>query len=100
MRDIHGEPAGVVEHVLADEDADIFDGVIVDQTRLDGGHRFADAEQIDEIHQRVVLLSVGREQLHEPAANPAVMEVQPDDVAERDLDRRLRRAWDWLSGRY
>jgi uncharacterized protein YrrD len=92
VRDARGEPAGIVEHVLADDDADIFDGIIVDQTGLGGRHRFADAEQIEEIHERAVVLSVSREELHAPDENPAVMEAQPDDTVEGDLERRLCRA--------
>ena len=37
--------------------------------------------------------------LHAPEANPAVMEVDPDDVVESELRARLRRAWDVISGR-
>ena len=39
-----GHEIGRVEHVLADADADVFDGVIVDMRAGPGGHRFADAE--------------------------------------------------------
>jgi hypothetical protein len=41
------------------------------------------------------------ESLPEPSANPATMEVSADDVAEGDeagLTRKLKRAWDVLSG--
>jgi uncharacterized protein YrrD len=93
------ERVGVVEHVLADLTKDIFDGVIVHTRPLPGRHLFADAEQIGQLHERGVLLSVDRDTLHEPGENPAVVEAQPDDTVESQLQARLRRAWDWISGR-
>ena len=38
--------------------------------------------------------------LHQPAPNPATMEATPDDVTESELERKLHRAWDLLSGNY
>lgn len=96
---------GEVEHVLADPDADIFDGVVLDTSVLPGGHRFVDAEQVEEIFERGVLLKVDRaaaDRLPEPSENPATVEVDPDDIASGDEDRlrrRLRRAWEVLSGK-
>lgn len=95
-----GEHIGVVDHVLADPDIDIFDGVIVDASRLPGGLRFADAEQIDELYERGVQLNVAAEDLHEPTASAATMEATPDDVTESGFTQRLRRAWDYISGNY
>jgi uncharacterized protein YrrD len=97
--DRDGARVGVVEHVLADVDRDIFEGVIVHTRPLPGRHLFADVEQIAELHERGVLLAVAREQLHAPSANPAALSASPDDTAESPLHVRLRRAWDWLSGR-
>jgi uncharacterized protein YrrD len=100
-----GERVGEVEHVLAAEDADIFDGLVLDTSVLPGGHRFVDADQVEEIFERGVLLKLDRqeaERLPEPSANPAALEVTPDDVAENDEDalkRKLRRAWDLISGK-
>jgi uncharacterized protein YrrD len=99
-----GERVGEVEHVLAAEDADIFDGFVLDTSVLPGGHRFVDGDQVEEIFERGVLLKLDRqeaERLPEPSANPATLEVTPDDVAEDDegaLKRKLRRAWDLISG--
>ncbi|WP_259311918.1 PRC-barrel domain-containing protein [Capillimicrobium parvum] len=98
--DAGGEEIGTVEHVLADPGVDIFDGLVVDTRPLLGGHRFADAEQVDEIYESGVVLKVGRDALHVPADNPAVMKADPDDVDESALTGKLRRAWDWISGRY
>jgi hypothetical protein len=95
-----GEELGTVEHVLADADADVFDGVIVD---LRPGHRFADASQIEAIYERGVLLAMSAdaaERLPEPAENPAVLDSGPEDTVPDDLKDKLRRAWDYLSGNY
>jgi uncharacterized protein YrrD len=99
-----GEKVGEVEHVLAAPDQDIFDGIVLDTSVLPGGHRFVDAEQVEEIFERGVLLKVDRQEadrLPEPSANPAVMEVTAEDVSEDDestLKRKLHRAWQLISG--
>ena len=98
-----GERVGTVEHVLADLDADVFDGVIVDMRAGPGGHRFADADQVASIHERGVVLTLdagAARQLPEPAENPATLQAGPDDTVRDGLDDKLRRAWDYLSGRY
>ena len=99
-----GEKVGEVEHILAAPDQDIFDGLVLDTSVLPGGHRFVDSEQVEEIFERGVLLKIDRheaERLPEPSANPATLEVSPDDVSEDDestLKRKLRRAWQLISG--
>ncbi len=98
--DCNGEEIGAVEHVLADPDEDIFDGVIIDRSKLPGGHRFADADQVGEIRERGLVLTVPAPELAEPSENAAAMEVSPDDTADSPATRRLRRAWDLLSGNY
>src|SRR5829696_6088111 len=83
-----GQKVGTVEHVLADPDADVFDGVIVDMRAGPGGHRFADAEQIERIHERGVVLTLdadAAEKLPEPGKNPAAMDAGPDDVVPDGL---------------
>ena len=100
-----GEKVGEVEHVLAAPEQDIFDGIVLDTSVLPGGHRFVDADQVEEIFERGVLLRIDGQAargLPEPSANPATMEVTPGDVAEEDEDalkRKLRRAWDLISGK-
>jgi len=98
-----GRKVGTVEHVLADPDADVFDGVIVDMRAGPGGHRFADADQVARIHERGVVLGLdatAAENLPEPAANPATLDTGPDDTVAYGLDDKLKRAWDYLSGKY
>src|SRR4051812_48642684 len=99
-----GERIGRVEHVLAVPDDDIFDGIVLDTSVLPGGHRFVDADQVEEIFERGPLLKIEREaadRLPEPTPNPAALEVTPDDVAEGSegaLKRKLHRAWQLISG--
>ena len=38
--------------------------------------------------------------LPEPSGNPPEMSADPDDTAEGELTRKLRRAWDLISGNY
>jgi uncharacterized protein YrrD len=98
-----GDELGTVEHVLADSDADVFDGVIVDMRSGPGGHHFADASQIASIHEGGLVLSLDSEAAHrlpQPAENPATMGASTDDVTPDGLEDKLRRAWNYLSGNY
>lgn len=101
-----GERLGAVEHVLADQDCDIFDGIVIDRSVLPGGHRFCDASQIDEIYERGAVLTIdaaAAQSLPEPGPNPAAMEVTGEEMVEREwddeLEAKLKRAWDFLSGK-
>jgi len=98
-----GREVGKVEHVLADANSDVFDGVIVDMRAGPGGHRFADASVVDAIYERGVVLAMtasAAEELPEPSENPAALGASPDDTTPDDLKDKLRRAWDYLSGNY
>jgi hypothetical protein len=98
-----GTEVGTVAHVLADADADIFDGLVIDTRRGPGGHRFVDAPQVAGIAERGVTLALDAaavEGLPEPSENPAEMSADPGDRAGGDLTQKLRRAWDLISGRY
>jgi uncharacterized protein YrrD len=96
-----GTEIGKVKHVLAADDEDVFDGIIIGEHIFGSEHRFADADDIQEIFDRGVVLKLDREAsaaLPEPSANPAVMH---DDPAESTADFRrekLMRAWDFISG--
>ena len=77
---------GTVAHAIAAEREDIFEGIVVAEHHGRGGHRFADEEVIDDIHERGVLLKLDRvaaDQLPEPSANPAVMYDDPTDSGGR-----------------
>jgi hypothetical protein len=97
--DTSGERVGAVEHVLADADVDIFDGIVIDTRVGPGGLRFADAGQIDALYERGVVLNVAVDELHDPEPAPASLSAEPGDE-ESELTAKLRRAWDWISGRY
>ena len=102
-----GESIGKVAHVLADVDEDIFDGIVVDATWLPGGLVFADGAQVGEIRTDAVTLkldAVACRSLPKPSANPAALEVGPEDMGKeglgQELSDKLRRAWDRISGNY
>jgi hypothetical protein len=98
-----GERLGEVEHVLSEPEKDIFDGVVFDASPMPGGHRFVDAPEVERIHERGVVLTLDAAdatRLHEPSENPATMSAEPGDSVESDLERKLRRAWDLISGNY
>jgi hypothetical protein len=99
-----GTNVGKVKKVLAVEEEDIFEGILLD---TEHGERFVEAEQVGSIHERGVDLKIDAAccaALLEPEPAPAVMEVGPDDTAEparaykRDI--WLKRIWDRISGNY
>jgi hypothetical protein len=97
-----GDKLGEVQYVLADPEADVFDGIVVDTSGLPGGLRFADALQVAEIYERGVILglsSADAEQLPEPSENPGTIEVTgSEDVDRSELHEKLRRAWETITG--
>ena len=98
-----GERVGALEHVLADDQADIFDGIVIDTAPGPGGHRFVDAPEVSEFRERAVIIGVTAadvEKLHQPTENPATMQHGGEEDSEGVLARKLRRAWDLISGRY
>jgi hypothetical protein len=40
-----GDRVGALEHILADEQSSIFDGIVIDIRMGPGGHRFVDAHR-------------------------------------------------------
>jgi uncharacterized protein YrrD len=98
-----GEVVGTVAHVLAAEDKDVFDGIVIDDHLFGQEHRFADADDIDRIYEKGVVLKLDRaacEQLPRPSANPAVMRVDPAESNADVLGDKLKRAWDRITGNY
>jgi hypothetical protein len=91
---------GQVTHVLAVEDEDVFDGVVI---AMGADHRFADADDVDRIYERGLVLKLSRadcEQLPKPSANPAVIRDDPAESRSNIRHEKLRRAWDLISGKY
>lgn len=94
---------GKVSHVLADEREDVFDGIIISEHIFGEEHRFVDADDVQAIFERGVLLKLDRaacEQLPKPSANPAVMRDDPAESSSEFRNQKLRRAWDRISGNY
>jgi hypothetical protein len=89
---------GTVAHVLADEEKDIFEGLVLD---TGDGHRFVDADQVAELSEGRVVLRIEAARvagLPEPSPNPPALD--PGGDLESPLHARLRRAWDLISGNY
>jgi uncharacterized protein YrrD len=98
-----GEAIGKVEHVLADAEDDVFDGLVVDVRSGPGGLRFVDADQVSEIYEQAVMLTISSAEadaLPEPTPAPAAMESHGAEDAEGPLQSKLHRAWDLISGNY
>lgn len=98
-----GEEVGRIEHVLAEPDLDVFDGIVLDTSTLPGGHRFVDADECGDIFERGAVLKLDAAACHglpEPEKHAAAMEVSPEDLAGEDEKHpKLRRAWDLISGK-
>ncbi len=105
-----GEEIGVVDHVLEDDREDVFDGIVIAHREEHHhllGHRdphvFADADQIDTIYERGVVLKLSTADaagLPRPSANPAVMRDDPTVGGDSGMHQKLMRAWDRVSGNY
>jgi hypothetical protein len=96
-----GERLGRVAHVLADEDLDVVDGIVVSHGL--GGHAFVDIEQVASIREHGVTLTISSAEAHSlprPSENPAVLEADPADAGHTGVQDKLRRAWDLISGDY
>jgi hypothetical protein len=97
--DREGRRIGVVDHVVADVDLDLFYGVVVHTRPLPGRHLYADRDQICGLYERAVLLAADVDDLHEPREpDPRRRDGHPRDV-EALLETGLRKSWDWITGR-
>ena len=92
-----GARVGVVDRVMRDEATDIFEGNNNHTLPHPGRHRYASHEQIAELRERGVLLSVDASELHELSPRAGRPRRDPESP-ESPLERRLRRALDWLAG--
>ena len=86
--DLSGDRIGEVEHVLDDEQTDVFHGLLVKTAQ---GHRFAGSAQVDGLFEHGVILNVPLATLVEPSADPAAQAVE-----DKTLGESLKRAWAWL----
>jgi hypothetical protein len=78
--DRSGDPVGTVDHVLRDDEEDIFHGLIL---KTPAGTRFASSDQVDGIYEKGVIVAAPAGELAEPAESAAA-------------GSPLRRAWEWL----
>lgn len=84
--DRSGAGVGTVDHVLADDQTNLFHGLVI---KTADGHRFADGDQVDGMYEHGVIIA-------EPADRLAVpSEDTPAGTAESRATG-LNRAWDWL----
>jgi uncharacterized protein YrrD len=88
---------GVVEDVVADEQAAIFEGVVVHTLPLPGRHLVADADQIASLHERGVVLSVERSALRRSSGQAGARRSDAEDELEHPVQAALRRIWDRIS---
>jgi len=96
-----GEKLGEVERVLADLDAGVFDGIVIDTSALPGGLRFVDGPEVGDIYDRGVVIKLTAAEaadLPVPQANPGSISVKAGDLSGGS-GGGLRRAWDRLLGR-
>lgn len=97
-----GERIGEVTHVLSVPEEDVFDGIVIAEQETHDGHRFADADDVEAIHEHAVTLKLDVEAcraLPEPTENPGVMKDDPAEGAPGFSDK-LHRAWNLISGKY
>jgi sporulation protein YlmC with PRC-barrel domain len=87
--DRSGDRVGEVERVLADEQSDVFQGLLVKTGQH--GQRFARADQVDGLFEHGVIVAEPADQLPEPGSDlPARV------VEEAHRPSGIKRAWDWL----
>lgn len=84
--DRSGDRVGTVDHVLADEPASLFHGLLI---KTADGHRFAAGDQVDGLFEHGVIVTEPAGRLATPSADT------PAGLAENRATG-LKRAWDWL----
>ena len=97
--DPDGGEVGLVEHVLAAPEEDIFDGIVIDTAPGPGGWHFADAEQVAEIHERGWCCVSARTRCTSRARTPRRWRPTRRGSGSA-LGEKLKRAWDYISGNY
>jgi uncharacterized protein YrrD len=95
--DVRRKRIGVVDEVVADEQAAIFEGLVVHTLPLPGRHLVADVDQIAGLHERGVLLSVERSALRRANRAADVRKSDEGDRLEHPVQAALRRLWDRIS---
>jgi hypothetical protein len=93
--DAQGEEIGRVHELAGDENADIFDGLVIRHAAL-AKDKYVPAEQVTQILEGEVHLSLTREQID--ASENYTEPVEEQIIPERSTWYQ-RFAWKWLTGR-
>jgi uncharacterized protein YrrD len=86
--DRSGDHVGTVAHVLKDEGADVFHGLVI---KTGAGHRYAAADAVDGLFAKGVIVAHPAAELPEPSADPAAA-----TATDTSLTDQLKRAWQWI----
>jgi len=97
--DAGGARVGVVDEVIADTTAGIFKGILIHTAPLPGRHLVADADQIDALHERGVLLCVDRSALRDRRRDAASTAPDGEPALEPTIHAAIRRGWDRITRR-
>ncbi|AGL14846.1 PRC-barrel domain-containing protein [Actinoplanes sp. N902-109] len=81
-----GDQVGTVDHVLSDDNDEIFQGLVV---KTSDDHRFAAATEIDGIFERAVIVAKPAAELPQPSKDATGSD-------SSSVGDGLRRAWEWL----
>lgn len=96
--DMGGKRIGVVEEVLADGHAGIFEGILIHTVPLPGRHVVADVAHIEALHERGVVLAVDEAALRDPGGERRAPSDGAEPPLEHPLQARLRHIWDRITG--
>jgi hypothetical protein len=97
-----GAAVGIVRHVMAIPESDIFEGIVI---HTHDGDRFVPAESIAAMHEHAVALSLDAgavAALERPQPGPAAMTVDADTLTAKHLTSLSSLAgdtWNRLTGR-
>ena len=91
--DAQDERVGVVEEVLTDSQAGIFEGILIHTLPLPGRHVVADVDEISALHEDGVVLSVEGRALRRKDRSGASSD-STERTLEPPLQTRLRHLWD------
>jgi hypothetical protein len=92
-----GRRIGVLDEVMTDEATGIFKGVLIHTLPLPGRHRYATEDQIAELRERGIVLSVDAEALP-PLPRRRRRRSGPGRAPESPVEAALRRLWDRITG--
>jgi uncharacterized protein YrrD len=95
--DARDKRIGVVEEVLADHQAGIFEGLLIHTLPLPGRHVVADIDQISALHEDGVVLSVEGRILRQARDRARRPPERAGGMLERPLQAKLRHLWDRIA---